>query len=70
LGLVGAARDAFVYGFEVTAAVSALVAIALALVAGVLLRNVRRDPEPGELTHERHERSQVAGDQKLEGALW
>jgi MFS transporter, DHA2 family, multidrug resistance protein len=67
--LVGAARDAFVYGFEVAAAVSALIAIALALVAGVALRNVRRDPEPGESTHERHERRQVAGDQTLEGAL-
>jgi DHA2 family multidrug resistance protein-like MFS transporter len=71
--LVDAARDAFVYGFEVAAAVSALVAIALALVAGVALRNVRRDPEPGESTPEQHERGQVAGDQKLatiaEGAL-
>jgi MFS transporter, DHA2 family, multidrug resistance protein len=71
--LVDAARDAFVYGFEVTAAVSAIVAIALALVAGVVLRNVRRDREPGESTPEQHERGQVAGDQKLatiaEGAL-
>jgi len=50
-----------------------MVAIALALVAGVVLRNVRRDSEPGESTPEQHERGQVAGDQKLatiaEGAL-
>jgi len=46
LRLVDAARDAFVYGFEVTAAVSALVAIVLALVAGVLLRKVQAIPSP------------------------
>jgi DHA2 family multidrug resistance protein-like MFS transporter len=67
--LVDAARDAFVHGFEVAAAVSALVAITLALVAGVLLRNVRRDPEPDESTRERHDRGQVTGDQQLQGAL-
>jgi MFS transporter, DHA2 family, multidrug resistance protein len=67
--LVDAARDAFVYGFEVAAAVSALIAIALALVAGVLLRNVSRDADPDESRPERQERSQVAGDQRLEGAL-
>jgi DHA2 family multidrug resistance protein-like MFS transporter len=67
--LVDAARNAFVSGFEVAATVSALIAITLALVAGVLLRNVSRDPEPDMSTAERHERSQVATDQKLEGAL-
>jgi MFS transporter, DHA2 family, multidrug resistance protein len=67
--LVDAARDGFVYGFEVATAVSAVIAITLALVAGVVLRNVRRDPEPDESTPERHERSQVGGDQKLEGAF-
>jgi MFS transporter, DHA2 family, multidrug resistance protein len=67
--LVDAARDAFVHGFEVAAVVSALVAITLALVAGVLLRNVRRDPEPEESTPQRHDRGQVAGDQNVEGAL-
>jgi hypothetical protein len=66
---VDAARDAFVYGFEVATAVSAVIAITLALVAGVVLRNVRRDPEPDESTPERHERSHVGGDQKLEGAF-
>jgi hypothetical protein len=35
----------------------------------VLLRNVSRDPEPDMSTAARHERSQVAADQKLEGAL-
>jgi DHA2 family multidrug resistance protein-like MFS transporter len=41
LELVSAARDAFAYGFEVTAAVSAVIAIALAVLAGVGLRDVR-----------------------------
>jgi DHA2 family multidrug resistance protein-like MFS transporter len=67
--LVDAARNAFVSGFEVAATVSALIAITLALVAGALLRNVSRDPEPDMSTAERHERSQVTTDQKLEGAL-
>ena len=41
LALVGAARDAFAYGFEITAAVSAAIAVALAVLAGVVLRDVR-----------------------------
>jgi hypothetical protein len=53
----------------VAAAVSALVAIALALVAGAVLRNVRRDPWADESTLERDECDPVAGDQKLQGAL-
>jgi MFS transporter, DHA2 family, multidrug resistance protein len=67
--LVDAARDAFVHGFEVAAAVSAVIAITLALVAGVVLRNVRRDPKPDGSTPKRHERSHVGGDHKLEGAF-
>jgi hypothetical protein len=34
-----------------------------------VLRNVSRDPEPEESIPQRHERGQVAGDQKMEGAL-
>ena len=58
--LVDAARDVFVSGFEVTAAASAVIAAALAVLAGVVLRNVRtgtaleesalEDDEPGSLT--------------------
>jgi DHA2 family multidrug resistance protein-like MFS transporter len=43
--LVGAARDAFSSGFEVTAAASAMIAIALAVLAGVVLRDVRSGTE-------------------------
>jgi DHA2 family multidrug resistance protein-like MFS transporter len=67
--LVDAARNAFVSGFEVAATVSALIAITLALVAGVLLRNASRDPEPDLSKAERHDGSQVAADLKLQGAL-
>jgi DHA2 family multidrug resistance protein-like MFS transporter len=41
LELINAARDAFVHGFALTAAVSAVIAAALAVLAGVVLRNVR-----------------------------
>jgi DHA2 family multidrug resistance protein-like MFS transporter len=53
--LINAARDAFVYGFEVTAAVSAVIAAALAVLAGVVLRNVRSGTALDEATLERDE---------------
>ena len=56
---IDAARDAFASGFEVTAAVSAVIAIALAVLAGVVLRDVRSGTalddttlEHDELAHE------------------
>jgi hypothetical protein len=39
------------------------------VLAGIVLRNVRRDPKPDESTPKRHERSHVGGDHKLEGAF-
>ncbi|MBA2446775.1 MAG: MFS transporter [Chloroflexi bacterium] len=44
--LLGVAREAFVQSFEVTAAISAGIVIAAAVVAAVLLRHVRTGPEP------------------------
>ena len=49
---INAARDAFVHGFEVTAAVSAVIAAALAGLAGVVLRNVRTGTALDEPTRE------------------
>jgi MFS transporter, DHA2 family, multidrug resistance protein len=58
--LVGAARDAFAHGFEVTAAVSAVIAIALAVLAGVVLRDVRSGAALDESTLESDELGQAA----------
>jgi DHA2 family multidrug resistance protein-like MFS transporter len=57
--LVGTARDAFAYGFEVTAAVSAGIAIVLAVVAGVVLRHVRNGAALDGSTQERDDVGQV-----------
>jgi MFS transporter, DHA2 family, multidrug resistance protein len=56
--LVGAARDAFAYGFEVTAALSAMVSIALAVLAGVVLRRVRSGTASDDTTLEYDELGQ------------
>jgi MFS transporter, DHA2 family, multidrug resistance protein len=44
--LVGAARDAFIQGLQLTAAISAAGAIAIAIMAALLLRHVRPGSEP------------------------
>jgi MFS transporter, DHA2 family, multidrug resistance protein len=53
--LVGVARDAFVYGLGVTATVSAVIAIVLAVLAGVVLRDVRSGTALDESTLDRDE---------------
>ena len=60
--LVGAARDAFAYGFEVTAAVSAVICVALAVLAGVVLRDVRNGTELDESTLDCDELGQAADE--------
>ena len=44
--LLDTAREAFTQGLQVTAAISAVVVLAAAVVAGVLLRHVRPGSEP------------------------
>jgi DHA2 family multidrug resistance protein-like MFS transporter len=44
-GLLDSARDAFTQGLQVTAAISAAVAVGMAILAAVLLRRVPPGPE-------------------------
>jgi MFS transporter, DHA2 family, multidrug resistance protein len=60
--LINAARGAFVHGFELTAAVSAVIAAALAVLAGVVLRNVRTGTALEESALEDDELDHVAGE--------
>jgi DHA2 family multidrug resistance protein-like MFS transporter len=46
--LLGVAREAFTQGLQVTAAISAVVALAIAILAAALLRDVRGSAEPEE----------------------
>ena len=46
--LLGAAREAFTQGLQVTAAISAVVALGIAILAAALLRDVRASAEPEE----------------------
>jgi DHA2 family multidrug resistance protein-like MFS transporter len=46
--LLGAAREAFTRGLQATAAISAVVALAIAILAAALLRDVRAGAEPEE----------------------
>jgi MFS transporter, DHA2 family, multidrug resistance protein len=55
--LVGAAREAFVAGFEVATGVSAVIAMVLAVLAGVVLRHVRTGADVS--TQERDDVGQV-----------
>jgi DHA2 family multidrug resistance protein-like MFS transporter len=48
--LLGTAREAFAQALQLTAAISAALVMALAIVAAVLLRRVRAGSEPGEQT--------------------
>jgi DHA2 family multidrug resistance protein-like MFS transporter len=49
VGLADAARDAFAQGMQVAAVTGAVVAVATAIAAAILLRNVGRGPDDGEV---------------------